>query len=149
MRPVKPVVLHVDDDEDDRILFRQALQLLHSNLVVRSLPDAEDARDFLLGAGAYANRDAAEFPDIMLLDIRMPGMTGLDLLRWMRSSDGILRRLPVVILTSSDLEADLVSAYELGANSYVVKPSEFKNWQNLAVMLENYWFFWNRHPRKS
>ena len=107
--------------------------------------DGEQAIDYLSGRGAYANRERNPLPYLLLLDLKMPGTDGFEVLQWIRGEPE-LRRLLVVVLTSSNLQADVDRAYELGANSYLVKPVEFDEMVNMLQRFEAYWTEMNRRP---
>jgi len=138
-------ILLVEDDENDVLLIQRAFQkagLRHTLKVVRN---GEQAMAYLAGSGAYANRDRFPTPFLVLLDLKMPGTDGFDVLQWIRAEPA-WKRLLVVVLTSSNLQADVDRAYELGANSYLVKPVEFSEMLNLLQRFEAYWTEINRTP---
>jgi CheY-like chemotaxis protein len=103
---------------------------------------------YMAGQGPYANRERYPLPFLLLLDLKMPGTDGFEVLQWLRGETD-LRRLLVVVLTSSNLQADVDRAYELGANSYLVKPVEFAEMVNLIQRFEAYWSEINRTPTTS
>ena len=104
-----------------------------------------DALDYLFAAGRYASRDRSQIPAVMLLDIHLPKIDGLEVLRRVRE-DEQLRRLPVVMLTSSKEEKDIVDSYNLGANSYVRKPVDFDEFSDAVRQLGLYWLILNENP---
>jgi CheY-like chemotaxis protein len=140
----QPLVV-VEDDGNDVVLLRRAFR--KSNLLnpLVFLPDGEVARDYLAGHGDYADRAAHPLPVLMLLDLKLPRMSGLELLEWMRDRPS-LRSLPVVILTSSRESRDLERAYALGANSYLVKPVAFEALLELVRAIGLYWLMLNEAP---
>jgi CheY-like chemotaxis protein len=140
----QPVVV-VEDDGNDVVLLERAFR--KSNLLnpLVFLPDGEVARDYLAGHGEYADREAHPMPVLMLLDLKLPRLSGLELLEWMRERPA-LRTLPVVILTSSREGRDLERAYALGANSYLVKPVAFEALLELVRAIGLYWVVLNEAP---
>jgi len=113
--------------------------------LVKIVRDGEQAIDYLAGRGQYTNREKFPLPYLLLLDLKMPGTDGFEVLQWLREEPD-LRRLLVVVLTSSNLQSDVDRAYELGANSYLVKPVEFEQMVNLVQRFEAYWTEINRTP---
>jgi two-component system, response regulator len=138
-------VLLVEDNPDDA---RLATTALRSNRIINEVVvarDGEEATDYLFGTGSFEGRDALQCPELVLLDLKLPGMNGLDLLRRIRA-DERTRLVPVVVLTSSAEEEDLVRSYRLGANSYVRKPIDFEEFIEAIRQLSVYWFLLNRAP---
>jgi CheY-like chemotaxis protein len=145
--PEQAVILLVEDLEDDVILVRRALakaNVLNPLFVVH---DGEEAVAYLDGVGKYSNREEYPLPDIMLLDIKMPKMDGYDVLREVRSRPA-LKSLRIIVLTSSEDMADVNKAYELGANSFLVKPLEFENYAALMRTLSAFWLHQSVTPHK-
>src|SRR5574341_1099296 len=118
------VILLVEDNPDDQALTLRALKKNNITNEVVVATDGVEALDYLFGTGSYAGRDPRELPQLVLLDLKLPRVDGLEVLKQLRG-DQRTRLLPVVILTSSKEERDLVSGYSLGANSYVRKPVDF------------------------
>jgi DNA-binding response OmpR family regulator len=140
------VILLVEDDPSDADLTRRAFAIgrISNELVV--VEDGQDAMDYLRGEGAWASRDISETPALILLDLKLPRVPGLEVLRLIRA-DARIRRVPVVILTSSKEEEDVGSGYDLGVNSYVRKPVDFKEFQAAVANLGLYWLLLNEpHP---
>jgi two-component system response regulator len=137
MSPNKTILL-VEDNPSDADLTRRAILKgrISNELVV--VEDGQEALDYLRGEGAYAGRNIAETPTVILLDLKLPKVPGLEVLRLIRA-DARLRRVPVVILTSSKEEEDIGAGYDLGVNSYVRKPVDFKEFQ---VAIENLGLYW-------
>jgi two-component system response regulator len=108
--------------------------------------DGEEALDFLFCRGSFCERDIASGPKIVLLDLKLPKLDGLEVLRALRA-DPRTTHLPVVILTSSDQESDLIESYELGTNSYLVKPVDFGVFTQAVTQLGMYWLLLNKSPR--
>ena len=113
--------------------------------MLKVVRDGEQAIAYLGGRGPYGNRERFPLPFMVLLDLKMPGTDGFEVLHWIRA-DADLKRLLVVVLTSSNLQADVDKAYELGANSYLVKPVEFDQMLHLVKRFEAYWTEINRMP---
>jgi two-component system response regulator len=139
------VILMVEDNPDDEKLTLLALRknnIANEIVIVRN---GADALDYLFAAGRYAGRDRSQIPAVMLLDIHLPKIDGLEVLRRVRE-DEQLRRLPVVMLTSSKEEKDVVDSYNLGANSYVRKPVDFDEFSDAVRQLGLYWLILNENP---
>ena len=136
-------ILLVEDNPDDEELTRVALQesKIANTLVVAR--DGVEALDYLFGTGAHEGRDTRLMPQVVLLDLKLPRLNGMEVLRRMRADDRT-RYLPVVVLTSSDEEKDLFESYGLGANSYVRKPVDFAQFVDSVRQLELYWLVLNR-----
>jgi two-component system response regulator len=136
------VILLVEDNPDDELLTRRALEennLCNELVVVR---DGEQALDYLFGTGPYEGRDTSVMPQVILLDLGLPKVDGLEVLERVRS-DEKTRRLPVVVLTSSPEEQDRVESYVRGANSFVRKPVDFVEFAVAVQSLMMYWFVLN------
>jgi CheY-like chemotaxis protein len=138
-------ILLVEDDANDVLLIQRAFQKSGLRHVLRVVRDGEQAIAYLTGNGIYANRERFPLPFLVLLDLKMPGTDGFGVLHWARE-DPQFKRLLIVVLTSSNLQADVDRAYELGANSYLVKPVEFDEMQHLLQRFEIYWTEINRTP---
>lgn len=138
-------ILLVEDNPDDAALTVHALETnkIGNTLVVAR--DGVEALDYLFGTGSYAGRSAADLPAVVLLDLKLPKIDGLEVLRRVRS-DERTRLLPVVILTSSNEEEDRIKGYSLGANSYVRKPVDFDDFVRAAGQLGLYWLLLNQAP---
>jgi two-component system, response regulator len=142
-----PVILLVEDNPDDEELTLRAFRKsnLRNEIVVAR--DGVEALDYLLGTGAYADRDTSDVPYLVLLDLKLPKIDGLEVLRRIRE-DERTRLLPVVVLTSSKEQEDLVNSYQLGANSYVRKPIDFNEFIKAVNYLGMYWLVLNQNPNK-
>ena len=138
-------ILLVEDNPSDVDLTRRALRKsrIANELVI--VGDGAEALDYLFGTGSHAGRDLADLPAITLLDLQLPKVSGLDVLRRIRG-DARTRRLPVVILTSSREDVDVGSGYDLGVNSYVVKPVDFYQFQQAIDQIGLYWLVVNEPP---
>ena len=141
------VILLIEDNSSDVDLTKRALEKgrIGNELVVAR--DGKEALDFLWGVGAFAGRDVSDLPAVTLLDLKLPKVPGLEVLRRIRA-DARTRRLPVVILTSSKEQEDLATGYDLGANSYIRKPVDFKRFAEAIEHLGLYWLVWNEAPPK-
>ncbi|SFK28984.1 two-component system, unclassified family, response regulator [Nitrosomonas aestuarii] len=139
-------ILLVEDNPDDELLTLEALEAnrIGNNVIVAR--NGVEALDYLFGEGAYAGRDAMDWPAVVLLDLKLPKIDGLEVLRRIRT-DERTRLLPVVILTSSNEEEDRLKGYTLGANSYVRKPVDFDQFIKAAGQLGLYWLLLNEAPR--
>lgn len=137
------VILLVEDNPDDEELTIRTLQKNNIMNEVVVAHDGVEALDYLFGTGKYKKRDMTILPVIIMLDIKLPKIGGLEVLRRIRG-DERTRLLPVVILTSSDEERDLVESYQLGANSYVRKPVDFNQFQKAVQQLALYWLLLNK-----
>jgi CheY-like chemotaxis protein len=140
------VILLVDDLEDDHQLVRRAFEKAGVCHPIHAVHSGEEATEYLSGLGPYANRLEYPLPDLILLDLKMPGMDGFEVLQWIRAQPGI-RAIPVIVLTSSNLIKDVNRAYALGANSFLVKPIEFQNYTELSRLVNEYWLEWVEKPQ--
>ena len=139
------IILLVEDNPDDEALTLRALKQHNiANDVVVARNGAE-ALDYLFGTGAYAGRDLADSPAVVLLDLKLPKIDGLEVLKRVRT-DERTKRLPVVILTSSGEEEDKSQGYDLGANSYIRKPVSFEQFSEAVRQLGLYWLILNEAP---
>jgi len=139
------LILLVEDNPDDAELTLRAFEESQTRSQIIVAPDGEQALDYLFAAGSYLGRDPKVMPDVVLLDLNLPKVDGLGVLHRMRS-DGRTRRLPVVVLTSSNEESDIIRSYDLGANSFVQKPVDFTRFLNAARQLGLYWLGLNEPP---
>ncbi|WP_031385558.1 response regulator [Desulfonatronum thiodismutans] len=141
----RKIILLVEDNPDDVLLTRRALQ---KNNILNELVVAEDgveALDYLFGQGAYAGRDVRVQPQVVLLDIKLPRLDGIEVLRRIRADEST-KLLPVVMLTSSSEERDRLETYSLGANSYIRKPVDFHQFIDAVRQLGLYWLVLNESP---
>ena len=139
MRLESDVILMADDDPDDRFLAREALEEAQMDNVPRFVNDGEALLDYLHRRGEYAAPDRAPRPCLILLDLNMPRMDGREALRQIKA-DPDLRRIPIVILTTSNAEEDIRRSYDLGANAYITKPMTFESLAEVMRILDKFWF---------
>jgi len=139
------VILLVEDNPDDEALTLRALKknnIVNEVVVAR---DGNEALDYMFGRGSYSGRDATILPQVVLLDLKLPKIDGLEVLRQLRA-DTRTKLTPVVILTSSNEEQDRFTGYDLGANSYVRKPVDFNKFIEAVRQLGLYWLVFNERP---
>jgi two-component system, response regulator len=139
------VILLVEDNPDDAELTRRALKSNNISNDVVVARDGVEALDYVFGTGKYAGRSVLEVPAITLLDLKLPKLDGLEVLRRIRA-DERTKFMPIVILTSSKEDQDLISGYRLGCNSYVRKPVDFDEFLVAAKQLGLYWLLLNEAP---
>jgi CheY-like chemotaxis protein len=138
-------ILLVEDNPYDVELTLRALRKCHPGERVQVVQDGAEALDFLFARGVYAGRKSAALPKVILLDLKLPKMSGLEVLRRVKS-DSRTKNSPVVIFTSSHEDKDLRESYALGANSYLVKPVDFDKFDQLICQAANYWLCLNTRP---
>jgi CheY-like chemotaxis protein len=139
------VLLHVEDDPNDVLLLQRAFRKANSPLGIQAVTDGDKAVAYLSGADEYADREKFPLPAVVLLDLKMPRKSGLEVLQWIRNEQK-LRRLIVIVFTSSKHDEDVNKAYEIGANSYLVKPVGFDMLVDVAKMIQQYWINTNERP---
>jgi len=135
-------ILLGDDNEDDAELTIRALKKANMAKRLVHVKDGAEALDFIFSKGAYSARNASHFPRLILLDIKMPKVDGIEVLKQIKTNEAT-RNIPVVIMTSSKEQADIIMSYHLGANSYVVKPVEFENFVKAVSAIGLYWLLVN------
>ena len=138
-------ILIADDDAQDTMLVRIAVEKAALGLRLETVGDGEEAIDYLMGRSQYADRQAHPFPSMLLLDLKMPRLSGFDVLDFVRREPG-LRQLPIIIFSSSDDPKDIRRAYDAGANSYLCKPHANDDLSALLKALEAYWCKYNHFP---
>lgn len=142
MKHSEKIILLVEDNPDDELLTIMAFKDNNITNKVIVARDGEEALDYLFGTGIYKGRDLNILPQVTLLDLKLPKVDGLEVLRRIRSNP-ITKLLPVVILTSSKEEVDIISSYQLGANSYIRKPVDFEQFSEAIKQLGLYWLVLN------
>jgi len=138
-------ILLVEDNRMDVELTLDAFKEARLLNTIYVSPNGRDALDYLFGRGKYADRNAYPMPSLVLLDLKLPGVDGFEVLRQVKSTP-ILKRLPVIILTSSKEEGDRALTYDIGANSYIVKPVSFDGFLGVIKQIEGYWISLNVAP---
>jgi CheY-like chemotaxis protein len=138
-------ILLVEDNLDDIDLTLRALKKNNIKNEVKVVSDGAEALDYLFGTGKYTGRDLANMPTVILLDLKLPKIDGLEVLRRIRTNE-LTKLLPVVILTSSKEEQDIANGYSLGVNSYVRKPVDFNQFADAVSHLGLYWLLLNESP---
>ena len=142
------VILLAEDNETDVLLTRRAFKKVGLLNPLQVVSDGDEAIAYLSGTGKYANRAEYPLPVLLLLDLKMPKKNGLEVLEWVRQQPS-LRALRVIVLTTSDLYRDVNRAYELGANSYIVKPVEMEQFLRVSETLRGYWLWMSETPQIS
>jgi two-component system response regulator len=138
-------ILQVEDDSNDVFFLKHALKRAGVANPIRVVNDGQEAIDYLKGAGRFADRDQFPLPGLVLLDLKLPHVMGLDVLKWIRQESGL--SLVVVLLTASAEEADIACAYRLGANGFLVKPSEARKLVDMAKAINDFWLTHNTLPQ--
>ena len=141
---MKPI-LQVDDDENDVFLLQHAMTKAGVKNPIQVVTDGQQAIDYLAGAGKFADRAKFPLPCLILLDLKLPYVMGLDVLKWIRQQ----RRVAlVVMLTASGSDADIAAAYRLGANAFMTKPSESNKFEDMVKALKDFWLTHNTMPEE-
>jgi len=140
------VILHIEDDANDALLFQHACRKAGAAFDLRAAKDADEAIAYLSGATDFSDRQKYPLPQLILLDLKMPRVSGFDVLAWLRQEKAF-KNLPVIVLTSSNHDSDIRRAYDLGANSYLVKPVGFDALVGMVKTIQGYWFDLNQPPR--
>lgn len=138
----KALILLVEDNRMDIELTLDAFRQARLENEIRVVTTGEEALDYLLGRGDYKDRPANPLPDLVLLDIKLPGISGLDVLKTIKQTP-IIKRIPVIILTSSRDEGDRIVGYDNGVNSYLVKPISFEGFLDVVKTIGDYWLSLN------
>jgi len=143
---MKPI-LQVDDDPNDIFLFQHAMKKMGVMNPIQVATDGQQAIDYLRGTGKFADREKFPLPCLVLLDLKLPYVMGLEVLRGIRAQPG--RALTVIILTASAENADIEAAYELGANAFLTKPTEANKLREMVKAIKDFWLTHNTLPRES
>ena len=139
-------ILLIEDNPNDVELTLRALKKHNLTNKVHVVKDGAEALEFIFATGAYASRDINHSPRVILLDLKLPKVDGLEVLRQVKSNERT-KMIPIVVLTSSKEERDLVESYKLGANSYIAKPVDFESFVKAVSELGMYWLLLNQPPR--
>jgi two-component system response regulator len=139
-------ILQVDDDPNDVFLLQHAMRKMGVANPIQVASDGQEAIDYLQGAGKFADRVRFPFPCLVLMDLKLPHVMGLDVLRWIRQQPATA--LTVVMLTASGSEADIVEAYRLGANAFLIKPSEANRLEEMVKAVKDFWLTHNMLPQE-
>jgi CheY-like chemotaxis protein len=142
-----PVILQVEDREEDVFLLRRALSRAGLDVLVQVASDGQEAIDYLAGTGKYSDRQQYPLPYLVLLDLKLPLLMGLDVLAWIRTQPA-LRSMVVIVLSSSIHEGDVQRAYQLGANAFLVKPSDTNTLTDMCQALKHFWLTYNQPPAR-
>jgi CheY-like chemotaxis protein len=146
--PERAVILLVDDSEEDILVIRRAFEKAFIPNPLYAVKSGDEAISYFEGRGKFSNRDEYPLPELLLLDLKMPGIDGFEVLSWIRGQAG-LSLLRVVVLTGSDHIRDVNQAYQMGANSFMVKPSDFENFVELGKSIQTYWLRQSKAPETS
>ncbi len=138
-------ILLVEDDSNDILFVQRAFSRVNATYPIQVVKDGDAAIEYLEGRGSYCDRGRYPIPSLILLDLKLPRRSGIEILSWIRQQPGI-RRIPVVVLTSSRESVDLERAYDLGVNSYLVKPVQFGALSAMIQMIDAYWLKLNEYP---
>ena len=139
------VILYVEDEEADVILLQHVLTKAGIDNPLQTVKDGKAAKDYLAGDGPFADRKLHPLPGLVLLDLNLPYWSGFEVLEWIRQQPQ-LRRLPVVIFSSSSRPDDIARAYDVGANAYLVKPNALADLASMVTALRDFWLLQNRLP---
>ncbi len=141
-------ILLAEDDPAHAEIVRRTMEMARIANQMEHVEDGQQALDYLYRRGAYSNPDDAPRPGLILLDLRMPRVDGLEVLKQIKT-DPELMRIPVVVLTTSAAETDMAKAYDHHANSYLIKPVDFTKFTAMMEIIGYYWLIWNRAPEPS
>jgi CheY-like chemotaxis protein len=145
MNAVRPTVLLIEDDANDVALFQHACKAASVSFSLLPIDDSEKALAYLGGDGEFSDRAAHPFPALVLLDWKMPRMAGCELLKTLRTTPAF-RHVPVIAFTASQNIDDINNAYQIGANSYLLKPDKLEELVEMARVIDKYWLGWNKRP---
>ncbi|MDB6028604.1 MAG: response regulator with CheY-like receiver domain and winged-helix DNA-binding domain [Verrucomicrobiales bacterium] len=146
MNSPQSIILLAEDEVNDVLLMKRAFGKVKLINPVQVVSDGEQTIAYLQGQDPFQNREKYPLPMLILLDLKLPRRSGLEVLAWIRQQEAPVSRIPVVVLTSSKQTTDVNRAYELGANSYLVKPVTFEGLLEMVKALEMYWFILNEQP---
>ena len=142
------MILLVEDREDDIILIQSALRKGRVKNPIHVVRDGDEALAYLKGEGKFSNRVEFPLPTLVLLDLKLPRLDGFEVLKWIRSRPG-LKTMRIIVLTSSEQIRDVNRAYEMGANSFLVKPLDFEQFVATGELINQYWLGMDREPKAT
>ena len=137
-------MLIIEDDTNDILLLRRAFKRANFTIPFNIVTDGDEAISYLIGEGCYSDRLTYPYPSLILLDLKLPKRSGLEVLTWLKTQP-LLRRIPVIVLTSSQENQDVDQAYEAGASSYLIKPVTFSELESTISVLNQYWIDINHY----
>lgn len=140
-------ILQVEDDPNDVFFLHKAMKKMGVTNPIQIASDGQEAIDYLQGAGKFADREKFPFPCLVLLDLKLPYVMGLDVLKWIRKQPGAA--LPVIMLSASAQDADIASSYRLGANAFLSKPSEARQLEDMVKAIKDFWLTHNALPQET
>jgi CheY-like chemotaxis protein len=143
--PEHGVILLAEDEEDYVVLIKHAFDQANISNPLHVVWNGQEVVSYLKGEGKYFNRDEFPLPDLLLLDLKMPRMNGFEVLKWLRGQPGFAA-LRVLVLTSSDRIRDVNEAYQLGANSFMIKPNDFQDVTQLTCLIQEFWLKASKAP---
>ncbi|NEQ31500.1 MAG: response regulator [Leptolyngbya sp. SIO4C5] len=141
-------ILLVEDDSNDILFIQRAFRRVNATNSIQIVKDGDAAVDYLAGVGTYADRDRYPLPALILLDLKLPRRSGVEVLEWIKQQPA-LKRIPVVVLTSSRESPDINRSYDLGVSSYLVKPVSFDSLATMISVIDAYWLQLNEYPTVS
>jgi DNA-binding response OmpR family regulator len=144
---MRPTILQIEDDTNDVFLFGLAMKKAGGTNPIQVARDGQEAINYLSGVGKFADREKFPLPGLILLDLKLPFVMGLDVLKWIRQHGGPARL--VIILSASGEESDIATAYSLGANAYLIKPAEAAKFQMMARAIIDFWLTQNTNPPEA
>ena len=142
-QPAQVLLVEDNDDHAELVIRQLSEQTIHARLT--RVVDGQEALDYLFHSGKFSDPVSSPQPDVIFLDLRLPKVDGLEVIKIIKESE-VLRKIPIVVLTTSEAERDVTRAYVNHANSYVVKPVDFQKFRDLMNELGIYWLNWNTHP---
>ncbi len=138
----RQTILLVEDNTNEQLLTNRAIEHIGIDCTIITVKDGKEAIDYLLGRGSFTGRDVTDMPKIILMDLKMPTIDGLEALKQIRAQKQ-LKLLPVVVLTSSSEESDIINSYKNGASSYIRKPVDFDHFKEMISQIVTYWLTLN------
>lgn len=140
-------ILQIEDDPNDVYFLHKAMKKMGVTNPIHVANDGQEAIDYLQGSGKFFDRSAFPFPSLVLLDLKLPYVMGLDVLKWIRKNS--MPALPVIMLSASAEDADIAASYRLGANAFLCKPSEARQFEDMVKAIKNFWLTHNAVPQET